>query len=89
MITLASHQITCATKVHPHRHIVRVGGPSGSWSVEQARAAIARGEVFFTVSPSTRKQARVERYTCSCGVLTLRSSPDAVTDNNLDNLRNC
>lgn len=84
-----TYKITCATKVHPHRHITKIGGPSGSWTTEQARVAIARGDVFYTVSPSTGKQARVLRHTCSCGVNTLRSVADAVTDNNLDNLRNC
>lgn len=86
---MAQHQITCATKIHAHRHITKVGGPTGRWTVAEARAAIARGEVFYTVSPSTRRTARIDRYTCTCGVLTLRSAADAVKDNNLDNLPNC
>jgi len=84
-----AYQITCATKVHPHRHITKVGGPSGSWTVAQARAAIAAGTVFFTLSPTTGRRATVERYNCSCGCATLRTTADAVTDNNLDNLPNC
>jgi hypothetical protein len=86
---MARHQITCATKIHPHRHISRVGGPDGIWVVGEARAAISRGEEFYTVSPSTGAEASVERWTCACGVLTLRSSGDANADNNLYNLADC
>jgi hypothetical protein len=77
--------------LHAHRHIVKVGNEGGSFTVEQARAAIAAGDRLFTVSPSTGRQANVERYTCPspCGYQTLRSAPDAVKDNNLDNLPNC
>lgn len=86
---MATYRITCATKVHEHRHITTIGDSSARWTVVQARTAIARGDVFYTVSPSTGKQARVRAYDCPCGVKSLRSAPDAVKDNNLDNLLNC
>jgi len=84
-----AYQITCATKAETHRHILNIGGPSGSWTVTQARNLIATGSVFETVSPSTGRRARVMPYDCHCGVKSLRSHSDAVADNNLDNLRNC
>lgn len=86
---MSTYQITCATKIHPHRHITQIGGVGARWTVDQARAAIARGDVFYTVSRLTGKQARVLAFDCSCGVKSLRSNADAVTDNNLDNLPNC
>jgi hypothetical protein len=37
-----------------------------------------------------RKVALVEKFTCGrCWRTHIRSAPDAVTDNNLDNLRRC
>jgi hypothetical protein len=88
---MASYQITCATKVHAHRHITTVGGPVlGSAGVEQARALIASGDTLYTVSPSTGQRATVERFDCpSDGVHSLRSSADATGDNNLDDLPSC
>jgi hypothetical protein len=84
-----SHQITCATKVHEHRHILGIGGPDGRWTVAQAYAAIDRGEDFHTVSPSTGKRARVVKYVCPCGTSSLTTTADAVHDNNLDYLPDC
>jgi hypothetical protein len=84
-----ANQITCATKVHAHRHITEIGGPNGSWTVAEVRALIARGVQFETVSPSTGRRARVLPFDCQCGVKSLRSAADAVKDNNLDNLPNC
>lgn len=82
-------QITCATESAVHGHILRIGGPDGSWTVTEARGLIARGVQFETVSPSTGKRARVLAYDCHCGTKSLRSAADAVKDNNLDNLPNC
>jgi hypothetical protein len=50
---------------------------------------LADGDTFNTHSPSTDKVADVHKYVCEvqgCTVDTLRSAPDAVSDNNLDNL---
>jgi hypothetical protein len=91
-------QIVCVTTEHPHRHILSVG--VGGWSsaptvrltVGQVRAALSAGEVFYTYSPSTQKTALVDPDTCKatgCTVKTIRSAPDAVWDNNLDNLAVC
>ncbi len=87
---MANHQITCATKVHAHRHITQIGGPDGRWTIAQAYAAMDRGEGFYTVSPSTRKVARVIKFRCRfCTTASLTTTADAVWDNNLDNLPNC
>jgi transposase-like protein len=49
-----------------------------------------RGDRFYTVGVYSGKVALVEKYTCtSCWRTFIRSTPDAVTDNNLDNLRRC
>ena len=93
-------QIVCTTKsshtspsAYTHGHITGVGvGNASGWThrytVAQVREMIAQGWVFYTVSPSTGRIAYVEPYTC-CGIQTIRSTPDAVKDNNLDNLPNC
>lgn len=94
---MASHRIVCTEQKRPthHNHIMAVGtGETADkaterWTVEQVRSAILNGTRFYTVSPSTGKIANVERFDCACGVKTIRSSPDAVRDNNLDNLRIC
>jgi hypothetical protein len=76
-----------------HQHIVSVGvGDDTGWShrltVAQVRTRIFAGDVFYTHSPSTGLNALVEPWNC-CGIQTLRSRPDRVKDNNLDNLPNC
>jgi hypothetical protein len=95
---MAAHQIVCVETTHPHRHITHVGigelswRASERWTVNRVRDAIRDGDRFYTVSPSTRKAADVRPDTCrigGCVVETIRSAPDAVTDNNLDNLRVC
>jgi Protein of unknown function (DUF3892) len=96
---MATHRIVCTEQSSPgsygHGHILAVGtgsDPAGAderWTVQQVRAAIADGTRFYTVSPSTGKVADVTRYDCWCGIKTIRSTPDAVYDNNLDNLRLC
>lgn len=89
-----SKQITCVTTEHPHRHITAVG-VGATWtkmSVTAVRSEIDAGVTFFTKSPSTGKIASVHKYQCQiagCGVSTLKSSNDAIQDNNLDNLPVC
>src|ERR1035437_7964044 len=88
-------RIVCVTTVHPHRHIVSVGiggepvAPFTTLVVAEVRAALAAGTAFYTLSPSTGKEAQVRRAdTCAfegCHVATIRSVSDAVADNNLDN----
>ncbi len=97
--SLANFRIVCCdfrtVLPHSHRHITGVGTGDDAalaktqWPVEEVRQAIRGGHRFYTVSPSTGKQAAVEPDTCGCGYDTIRSTPDKVTDNNLDNLRAC
>lgn len=74
-------------------HIVAVGtGVSADkatdqWTVSQVLTAMGNGHRFYTQANGFT--ALVNRYTCPCGLVTLRSSPDATTANNLDNLRIC
>jgi hypothetical protein len=95
---VATYRIVCVNTEHPHRHITQVGTGSdpdqaaNRWTVSQVRAALANGDRFYTVSPSTGKTADVRADDCrinGCTIKTIRSTPDAVTDNNLDNLRIC
>ena len=96
---MSSYQVQCTEQSNPgaqgHGHILAVGTgttssrPDQRWTVEEVRRAIWNGHRFYTVSPSTRRIANVERYDCWCGVKTIRSAADAVYDNNLDNLRLC
>jgi hypothetical protein len=85
---VASHHITYATKIYPHRHIAVIGNAQYRWSVTEARAAIKNGDSFYTVSPSTGARANIEKYTCPppCGILTLRTDTDRSKDNNFDHL---
>jgi hypothetical protein len=94
---MSSYQIVCTEQGVPTHanHIIAVGTGSDvsrattRWTVAEVLAAMRQGTSFYTVSPSTGKQARVLPYDCWCGRPTIRSTPDAVTDNNLDNLRLC
>ena len=79
-----------------HGHIVSVGTGttpqqySQTWTVAQVLAAIGRGDLFYTQSVSTGKVAKVEPYTCHiCSRQGIRTTADAVKDNNLDDLPLC
>jgi hypothetical protein len=92
-------RIVCTEQSNPpaagHGHIIAVGigdnpgNASSRETVTTVRANLASGQVYYTYSPSTAKVALVYAYNCACGVKTIRSAPDAVYDNNLDNLRLC
>jgi hypothetical protein len=94
-----NYLVVCANrpKITPeHRHLVSIGTRDGAggphnrlWTVAQVYAALDRADVFFTQSPTTTRTARVEKFACSCGDIGLRSNPDQVTDNNVDNLPGC
>ncbi len=95
---MSAYQIVCVETEHPHRHITHVGTGADRavadtrWTVTEVRRALANGDRFYTVSPSTGKTADVRADDCrysGCTVKTIRSAADAVTDNNLDNLRVC
>jgi hypothetical protein len=90
---MSDFQITCVTKepyTQGHGHIVSVGIGDGQEpvTVEQAYSLLAARHRLYTVSPSTGTVAQVEPCHCH-GVATLRSTADAVHDNNLDNLDSC
>jgi hypothetical protein len=94
-----AHRIVCTEQSAPnqqgHGHILAVGvgtdpaKASERLDVMVVRRRIRAGERFYTVSPTTGAEADVEPFDCWCGVLTIRSRPDQVTDNNLDSLRLC
>ena len=92
-----TYRVVCVNLKNPsrHEHILTVGtgtdpdSATQQWAVERVRAEISNGTRFYTESPSTGDEAEVEPYLCGCGVKTIRSTADAVTDNNLDNLRPC
>jgi hypothetical protein len=95
---MADYRIVCVNTEHPQRHITHVGtGTSASgytkrWTVGEGRTALAKGDTFHTIGPSTGRRAEVYADTChysNCDVKTLRSAADAVTDSNLDNLQAC
>lgn len=98
---MARYRVVCTIqepldKPHEVAHIVSIGTgdnpdqASQKWSLKQVLDAMDSGDSFFTRSPSTGKDASVNKYECkTCRRYTIRSSPDAVRDNNLDNLRKC
>src|SRR5207248_3259495 len=77
-----ANRIVCTELKYPteHRHIVAVGigtdpnKASNRWTVEQVRSALLKGTRFYTQSLSTGKIANVERFDCSCGYKTIRST---------------
>jgi hypothetical protein len=94
---MAEYEIVCVERLESHEHITHVGTGSDDraerrWSVEAVRNAIEDGDTFYTVSPSTDHTAEVEPYDVRVDgriVGTIRSTADAIPDNNLDNLRAC
>ena len=98
---MADYRVICtwqepASQSTTHAHIVKVGtGPTAqeytlTWTVAEVIQAIRAGHRFYTVSPSTGKTALVQVINCTrCQRPTIRSAPDAVTDNNLDSLPRC
>jgi hypothetical protein len=95
---VASHRILCVDTEHPHRHITRVGTGtkadecSRTWTVEEVRAALEAGDRFYTISPTTWREADVRADNCNidgCLIETVRSKADAIMDNDLDNMPSC
>jgi hypothetical protein len=95
---MATYRIVCVETRYAHRHITHVGTGTDpahanrDWTVAQVRSAIRDGDRFYTQSPSTNRTADVEPYNVVVNgetIYTIRSSPDAIHDNNLDNLRVC
>lgn len=94
---MSDYQIVCVERLESHEHITHVGTgiPSRAderWTVAQVRSKITTGDVFFTRSPSTGHDAKVEPYDAVVNgttIKTIRSTADAIFDNNLDNMRAC
>ena len=77
-------------------HIVAVGTGDDpdkadqKWTLDQVLAAMDRGDTFYTKGKHSERVAAVEKFNCHlCRRTYIRSTPDAVQDNNLDNLRRC
>lgn len=97
-MSAATRRIVCVETEHPHRHILAVGvgtepsRASERLTVGQVRAAIAGGEVFYTVGSVTGEVALVRPDDCrldGCTVKTIRTHPDDARDDNLDQMRAC
>jgi len=84
-----SYEITRIRKCEPtaagHEHVITVEINGEPQPADRIYVLARQGEDIYTTSPSTGKTAAVEPWPC-CGLHTLRSHIDAVTDNNLDNL---
>lgn len=98
---MAEYRIICTTQMPPQvpndrAHIVAVGtGSSAStydryWSLSDVLAAMDSGNTFYTFGETSQRKTFVGPYICGlCSERHIRSTPDAVTDNNLDNLPLC
>lgn len=98
---MSQYRIVCTdqepiTQPTTHAHIVAVGTGSDPnkadtrWTLDEVLTAMDKGDVFYTQGETSGKIARVEKYVCSlCYRTWIRSTPDAVKDNNLDFLRRC
>jgi len=92
---VCTNQEPCHLSTH-QAHIVAVGTgndpakASDRWTLDQVLAAMNLGDRFYTQGVQSGKTALVEPYECGrCRRTYIRSRPDSVQDNNLDNLRVC
>ncbi len=95
---MATKRIVCVETEHPHRHIVAVGigteaqKATERMTVSEVRKSIEDGNTFYTVGSSSGDVALVGLDTChysGCTVKTIRTNPDDVKDDNLDEMRAC
>ncbi len=98
---MARFRIICTRQepVHvptTHAHIVSVGTGINPdhydkiWPLNQVLLAMDQGHTFYTQGRQSGQVAGVQKYVCShCQRTYIRSTPDAVADNNLDNLPRC
>src|SRR5689334_14933256 len=98
---MAQYRIICTTQEpaqlpNDRAHIVAVGTGSFAstydryWLLDEVLTAMDHGDTFFTFGEVSRRTANVEKYQCPFCLRThIRSSPDAVKDNNLDSLPRC
>jgi hypothetical protein len=80
-------------KKSKHRHVSAVGvdttGAVIRFSVQTVRKIIKEGSVDFYVVGPSGERASVRRYKCRCGVKTIRTGADDVTDGYLSALPTC
>lgn len=98
---MARYRIVCTeqepiTEPTTHAHIVAVGTGTDPdkaekpWTLNEVLAAMDKGDSFYTQGQTSGRVAEVEKYVCAqCRRTWIRSTPDAVKDNNLDSLRRC
>ena len=89
---MASHEITCATKIYPHRHIAVIGNAQRRWTVTQARAAIKNGADLLHRElrrPAHGEHRAVQLPAAVRGPHASGPSNDRSEDNNLDQLPEC
>lgn len=97
---MAQYRIVCTTQEpaslpNDKAHIVAVGtgdasGYSRYWQLSEVLAAMDQDHTFHTYGETSQMTAQVHKYTCPFCIRThIRSAPDAVKDNNLDNLPAC
>ena len=98
---MAAYRIVCTdqepiTQPTTHAHIVAVGTGTDpdkaeqKWPLADVLSAMNKGDNFYTVGKQSGKRASVEAVPCPhCQRMIIRSTRDAVTDNNLDSLRRC
>ena len=81
-------QITC--KIHDtQERVIEVGIGSKRYSVYQIWTWIDTAKYGFFTMDSRGNKATVNRRTSSTGRKFLTTSPDGITDNNLDELTRC
>jgi hypothetical protein len=85
-----------ASEPPQHAHIVAVGvGEDPNMAskrllLSEVLQMMDGGDQFFTKGVESGKEAGVVKFHCDhCSKTHIRSTPDAVRDNNLDNLRTC
>lgn len=98
---MTTYRIVCtdqqpASMPPQHAHIVAVGvgddpnRATARFTLQDVIQKIDAGDQFYTQGTLSGKVAKVEKYRCGrCNQTHIRSTPDAVQDNNLDNLRSC
>jgi hypothetical protein len=99
---MADHRIVCTDQLPTnqpttHAHIVAVGvdlDNDGYADVKHTKQQVVNninsGHRYYVYGLLSQKISFVEIVGCSsCGHPTIRSTPDAVRDNNLDYIRRC
>jgi hypothetical protein len=98
---MATYRVICtiqepASQPPQHAHIVAVGVGASTdhydqrFTLPQVIQMMTNGDRFFTYGPRSGKTAWVEKYFCPhCHQYHIKSTADAVEDNNLDSLPYC